>query len=76
MQEFASSVCYRCKKECSPFGAEVEMSYDPEFGNQSSTKCADCVKITTQKINEKKVGRNDPCPCGSGWKHKKCCLDQ
>ncbi len=21
-----------------------------------------------------KVGRNDPCPCGSGWKHKKCCL--
>lgn len=22
-----------------------------------------------------KVGRNDPCPCGSGKKHKKCCLD-
>jgi len=21
-----------------------------------------------------KVGRNDPCPCGSGQKHKKCCL--
>lgn len=21
----------------------------------------------------KKVGRNDPCPCGSGKKHKKCC---
>jgi uncharacterized protein YecA (UPF0149 family) len=21
-----------------------------------------------------KVGRNDPCPCGSGKKHKKCCL--
>ncbi len=20
------------------------------------------------------VGRNDPCPCGSGKKHKKCCL--
>jgi SEC-C motif-containing protein len=20
-----------------------------------------------------KVGRNDPCPCGSGRKHKKCC---
>jgi SWIM/SEC-C metal-binding protein len=25
------------------------------------------------KIAEKKVGRNDPCPCGSGKKHKKCC---
>ncbi len=23
-----------------------------------------------------KVGRNDPCPCGSGKKHKKCCLDK
>jgi len=22
----------------------------------------------------KKVGRNDPCPCGSGRKYKKCCL--
>ncbi len=21
-----------------------------------------------------KVGRNEPCPCGSGRKHKKCCL--
>ncbi|BCR05385.1 UPF0225 protein [Desulfuromonas versatilis] len=22
------------------------------------------------------VGRNDPCPCGSGKKYKKCCLDK
>jgi hypothetical protein len=21
-----------------------------------------------------KIGRNDPCPCGSGRKYKKCCL--
>ncbi len=25
------------------------------------------------QIAEKKVGRNDPCPCGSGIKYKKCC---
>jgi len=25
------------------------------------------------KRSEPKVGRNDPCPCGSGKKHKKCC---
>ncbi len=24
-------------------------------------------------IAEKKVGRNEPCPCGSGKKYKKCC---
>jgi uncharacterized protein YecA (UPF0149 family) len=23
--------------------------------------------------NLPKVGRNDPCPCGSGKKYKKCC---
>jgi len=25
------------------------------------------------KVGGKKVGRNDPCPCGSGKKYKKCC---
>ncbi len=24
-------------------------------------------------INKREVGRNDPCPCGSGKKYKKCC---
>ncbi|MFC4804034.1 SEC-C metal-binding domain-containing protein [Filifactor villosus] len=24
-------------------------------------------------VKEDKVGRNDPCPCGSGKKYKKCC---
>ncbi|MGH9661754.1 MAG: SEC-C metal-binding domain-containing protein, partial [Bryobacteraceae bacterium] len=25
-----------------------------------------------QIFNTNKVGRNDPCPCGSGKKYKKC----
>ena len=25
-------------------------------------------------VREEKVGRNDPCPCGSGRKYKKCCM--
>lgn len=25
---------------------------------------------------EKEIGRNDPCPCGSGKKYKKCCMDK
>ncbi|GAE01052.1 SecC motif-containing protein [Clostridium botulinum B str. Osaka05] len=29
-----------------------------------------------EKVNHKgKIGRNDPCPCGSGKKYKKCCLN-
>jgi uncharacterized protein YecA (UPF0149 family) len=26
-----------------------------------------------QPLTVEKIGRNDPCPCGSGLKHKKCC---
>lgn len=29
-------------------------------------------KIETFKRTEKKVKRNDPCPCGSGKKYKQC----
>jgi preprotein translocase subunit SecA len=31
------------------------------------------VRGKTVKREGKKVGRNDPCPCGSGKKYKKCC---
>jgi hypothetical protein len=27
------------------------------------------------RLERRKVGRNDPCPCGSGKKYKKCCLE-
>lgn len=30
--------------------------------------------ITNFALSKKKTGRNDPCPCGSGKKYKKCCL--
>ncbi|MBJ80595.1 MAG: preprotein translocase subunit SecA [Myxococcales bacterium] len=30
-------------------------------------------KQKTVRRSDKKVGRNDPCPCGSGKKFKKCC---
>ncbi|MGZ3594558.1 MAG: preprotein translocase subunit SecA [Syntrophales bacterium] len=29
--------------------------------------------VSTVKREAKKVGRNEPCPCGSGKKYKKCC---
>lgn len=31
-------------------------------------------KIETKK--QRKIGRNHPCPCGSGKKYKKCCLNK
>ena len=29
--------------------------------------------VKKQPVKSDKVGRNDPCPCGSGKKYKKCC---
>lgn len=29
---------------------------------------------TRPVVRDYKIGRNDPCPCGSGLKYKKCCL--
>lgn len=26
--------------------------------------------------NKTKIGRNDPCPCGSGLKYKRCCMNR
>ena len=41
------------------------------FGQQKAKKP---VKQVQQPIRaEQKVGRNEPCPCGSGKKYKKCC---
>jgi preprotein translocase subunit SecA len=37
-------------------------------GKQAAAK-----KPVTVKRDRPKVGRNDPCPCGSGKKYKKCC---
>jgi hypothetical protein len=37
---------------------------------------ADAVLEWAEPRRAPKVGRNDPCPCGSGMKFKKCCLDR
>lgn len=29
--------------------------------------------VKKQPVRKQKIGRNDPCPCGSGKKYKKCC---
>jgi preprotein translocase subunit SecA len=42
----------------------------PAAGQQES----EAPQIATPVVREApKVGRNDPCPCGSGKKYKKCC---
>ena len=40
---------------------------------QLKEETKDDVKKTDPKLAEKKIGRNEPCYCGSGKKYKHCC---
>ena len=45
-----------------------------ETGTAAATKSE--VKKAPVRNADKKVGPNDPCPCGSGKKYKKCCMQK
>jgi len=34
------------------------------------------IENNVETTKQKKIGRNQPCPCGSGKKYKKCCLNK
>ncbi|WP_341876455.1 preprotein translocase subunit SecA [Defluviitalea saccharophila] len=55
----------------------VKIAYKPErerVAEPTSTNRGDDSNVKTPyKRKEDKVGRNDPCPCGSGKKYKHCC---
>ena len=44
---------------------------------ETGTDAANNSEVKKQPIRkDKKVGPNDPCPCGSGLKYKKCCMQK
>ena len=44
-----------------------------EIDHLNGVVCMDRKRETTI-VKDTKVGRNEPCPCGSGKKYKKCCI--
>jgi preprotein translocase subunit SecA len=52
---------------------EPEEKMKPKKKNLNLSHGDDSAGPTTVRRKEKKVGRNAPCPCGSGKKYKKCC---
>ena len=57
------------------YTARVRVKEEPKrekVAEETGTSGDQTVKRTPQKA-VKKPGRNDPCPCGSGKKYKKCC---
>ena len=48
-----------------------------KVAKETGTTAADKAQVKKQPVRkEKKVGPNDPCPCGSGKKYKKCCMQK
>jgi preprotein translocase subunit SecA len=52
----------------------------PAAGSAAPSQASDMVSEATDALAKAKpvrsgpkVGRNDPCPCGSGKKYKQCC---
>jgi preprotein translocase subunit SecA len=45
---------------------------DGAAGRAPARTGGDDAPVKTVRRDEPKVGRNDPCPCGSGKKYKKC----
>lgn len=48
-------------------GVKDRYEFDDDYDNRST--------IPQQAVSTK-IGRNEPCPCGSGKKYKKCCIDK
>ena len=50
-----------------------------EIGKRSLAKAKKINQLSENNETStirKKIGRNEPCPCGSGKKYKKCCLNK
>ena len=72
----------RIKEETVEYLFKVQINQDAEIPDESSNrpplvvehrgKSEDSESPVTFRRDEEKVGRNDPCPCGSGKKYKKC----
>lgn len=47
--------------------------WDKIFDSEKQARLIDEQKRSGTFVSGEKPGRNDPCPCGSGKKYKKCC---
>ena len=63
----ASEISISIIADCVQASASASIRYG------ESTEAARIARGKTPRLTSTKIGRNDPCPCGSGKKYKKCC---
>jgi hypothetical protein len=64
----------RIKEMSAPLRSSAKTAPRPKASREQDD--VDERKPTPYLRTEKQVGRNDPCPCGSGKKFKKCCMSK
>ncbi len=72
-------VCVRPSDQALRFGLNLDFPWEQDDAMDALTKNMGKPGNLRALVREAakgrtKVGRNDPCPCGSGKKYKKCCL--
>jgi preprotein translocase subunit SecA len=77
LHEDVSQFVYRVEVQVRPTGAAVGPGDEGEPGDDARPTAPAPVRPTNLRPREQapkaKVGRNDPCTCGSGKKYKRCC---
>jgi len=67
------------KEQSNNKGAELRVlesvCVQHEIDHLNGVVCMDR-KVNTTIVKDKKIGRNEPCHCGSGKKFKKCCINK
>ena len=73
--ELFDKMMQRIDQEVTTFLIRAEVKQNLERKEVSKNKITNDGKdaIAKTPTKSKKVGRNDPCPCGSGKKYKQCC---
>lgn len=67
--ELRQWACY--VKPAAPLKVLSESAYADE--NEENELLEWTPRVVKEQAVSQKVGRNEPCPCGSGKKYKKCC---
>ena len=60
------------QSQCDKHGWQCDITVDSKQA-EDITDLEVLLNTPQTVVAEKKPGRNDPCPCGSGKKYKKCC---
>ncbi len=76
-EDFVSNTLVETSARHDEFSASANESGPTEFAREQEAAASreqGQGKIETIRNRETRVGRNEPCPCGSGKKYKACCM--